>query len=294
MDLIAISDIYGDVRIVREFLSRLSTTEKDDRIIIVAGDIDIKTSSEHYFKNVSRILKLLSKNCRYLIYVPGDSDAKELFVTKRNIVNIDRRNFMIQVDNVKIGLLGLGGAPIHSVREKNFFPYLWNENIPIVRENLMMNLKINLEKLMVYRPDYIILVTHAPPYGIADYSRPITLSEEVLLGDILEEELETGIEKTRKRLARNPKRLGSRVLKEFVRYYKPDIHIFAHVHKQGGKTITRDGTTFFNVSHLSPLPYRLTGRKFLLLKITKKGITFSFDSVVHKNLPFQDFLEIYL
>ena len=295
MDLIAVSDIYGDVRIVREFLSRISDSKKDDRVIVVVGDIDIKAYSTNYFRNVNRILKLLSKNCKVLFYVPGDSDAKKLIVTGQNIVNIDINNFIVKVNDMKIGLLGLGGAPSHSIREKKFFTYLWDENIPIVREGLMRDLKINLEKLMVERPDYMILVTHSPPYGIADYSRPITLSEEVMLEDILEEEeQEKEIERARKRATRNPRHLGSRMLKEFVRYYKPDIHIFSHVHKQGGKRITKDGTTFFNVSHLSPLPHRLTGRKYLSLELTKRNIISTFDSIVIKDLPFRDFLETYL
>ena len=104
------------------------------------------------------------------------------------------------------------------------------------------------------------------------------------------EELEVETEKDEtKKLARNPRHLGSRTLREFVRYYKPDVHIFAHVHKQGGKVLTKNGTMFCNVSHLSSLPYRLTGRKFLFLRLTKEEVTFFFDSVVIKNLSFQDF-----
>jgi len=294
VDLIAISDIYGDISIVKEFLSRLNESKKHNRIIVVAGDLGIKTRSQNYFENVNKILDLLSKKCKYLFYVPGDSDVEDLAVSYQNIINIDKNNFIIEMDDVRVGLLGFGGAPAHSVREKKFFSYLWDESIPIVRENLMMNLRINLEKVMTYRPDYIVLVTHAPPFGIADYSRPITLSEEVLLGELLEElEVETEKDETKK-LARNPRHLGSRTLREFVRYYKPDVHIFAHVHKQGGKVLTKNGTMFCNVSHLSSLPYRLTGRKFLFLRLTKEEVTFFFDSVVIKNLSFQDFLEAYL
>ena len=294
MDLIAISDIYGDTRITKEFLLKLDNSKKNDRIIIVAGDIDIKMLSDDYYQNVNKILRLLSENCRLLIYLPGDSDAEDLNIHQENTINIDKNHLVIEKDDMKIGFFGLGGAPAHSVREKRFSAYLWDENIPTVRESLMTNLKINLEKLMISQPDYIILITHAPPYGTADYSTPITIKEEALLGEILEE-LGKGIEKIgRKRLSRNPRHLGSRVIKEFVKYYKPDIHIFAHIHKQGGKIITKNGTIFYNVSHLSPLPYRLTGRKFLLLRLTKQRVTYSFNSVVTKSLSFQDFLEAYL
>jgi len=75
----------------------------------------------------------------------------------------------------------------------------------------------------------------------------------------------------------------------------PDIHIFAHVHKEGGKVHTDKATRFFNVSHISPLPYRLTGRKFLRMNITKESVSAAFDHVIlEKNLPFDEFIERYL
>ena len=50
-----------------------------------------------------------------------------------------------------------------------------------------------------------------------------------------------------------------------------------------------------NVSHLSPIPYKLTGRKFLIIKINGKGgFRYFFDSLVVKELYFKDFLEKYL
>jgi Icc-related predicted phosphoesterase len=35
-----------------------------------------------------------------------------------------------------------------------------------------------------------------------------------------------------KRAIRNPRRLGSKAIKDFVDYYNLDIHIFEHVHKR--------------------------------------------------------------
>jgi len=98
-----------------------------------------------------------------------------------------------------------------------------------------------------------------------------------------------------KKTPTSPRHLGSRIIRSFVKYYKPDIHIFGYVHKEGGKAETREATKFFNVSHLSPLPYRLTGRKFLQIKITKENITASFDHVIpERNIPFDEFIEKYL
>lgn len=53
-------------------------------------------------------------------------------------------------------------------------------------------------------------------------------------------------------------------------------------------------TAFFDVSHLSSPPYKLTGRKFLTLRLTKDETEYTFDSFVNKNLSFKDFIEVYL
>ena len=116
----------------------MDDAERDNKVIIIAGDIDIKMCSEDYFKNVNTILQLLSENCRYLIYIPGDSDVEGLTITGQNIINIDKSNFVVEIGDIKVGLLGLGGAPTHSVREKKYFSYLWNENIPIVISNTII------------------------------------------------------------------------------------------------------------------------------------------------------------
>jgi len=295
MDLIAISDIYGNQEVLKDLLSKISGS-CENRVIIIAGDIDVK-ASHGYSQSVDKIFSRLSKECEYVLYIPGDSDSKDLVSGFSNVINIDERNHVVEMDGVKVGFFGLGGAPEHSVRPDEPLTYLWNENIPIIRQGLMTNLRIQLEKVMIERPDYLVLVTHSPPYGIADYSTPITLKEIVVLEEIYEESIAEEHKKEEtdvKRPSRNPRRLGSRMLREFVESYKPDLHIFGHVHKQGGKTAQSHGTSFFNISHLSPIPYKLTGRKFLSIEITRKGITSSFDSVVLRNLPFPEFLETYL
>jgi len=175
--------------------------------------------------------------------------------------------------------------------------YLWDENVPIVKESLMTELKIQIEKIAQAGPDYIILVTHSPPYGIADRSKPITLHEMLVLEDILEElkgETKTEAREQAKKQT-SIRHIGSRVISEFIKYYKPDIHIFGHVHKEGGKIEVKEATKFFNVSHLSPLPYKLTGRKYLYLKINKRGTTATFDHVIpERDISFSEFIDRYL
>ena len=298
LDLIAISDIYADIDRVKGIVSMLGQSERENRTIVIAGDISIKTASEHHAQN---ILSLLSKVCKDLFYLPGDSDNKDFAANISNAKNLDRRNYIVDDGEVKVGLLGLGGAPTHSVRSDEPLPYLWDENIPVVGEGLSTELKINIEKVVQGHPDYIILVTHSPPYGIADRSKPITLREMAVLEDLVEElkgeakpELaEAAVPK--KKVMTSPRHLGSRILREFVRFYKPDVHIFGHVHKEGGKAKFDEATRFFNVSHLCSLPYRLTGRKFLKIKISKDNISATFDHIIpERNIPFHDFIEKYL
>jgi Icc-related predicted phosphoesterase len=301
LNLIAISDLYSDIGIVQQLTSIINNyLVKDDTIIVIAGDIGIRPASKHYQRDIKNIIYLLSKICKHIYYLPGDSDNKQLETTLSNAKNLDRQNYVIDDGKIKVGLLGLGGAPTHSLRSTELSPYLWDESLPIVAESLLTELKINIEKVAQANPDYIILVTHSPPYGIADRSKPVTLREMLILEDILEE-LQEGEtkpetkEKPKKKKPTSPRHLGSRIIRDFVKYYKPDIHIFGHVHKEGGKTETHEATRFFNISHLSPLPYRLTGRKFLQMKITEENITTSFDHVItERNVPFDEFIERYL
>lgn len=293
--MFAISDIYGDILLVKGLVSMLGQSESENIILIVAGDISIKTASKH---DVQDTLSTLSAVCKHLFYLPGDSDNKEFKTTIHNAKNLDKRYCIVEDGGVKVGLLGLGGAPTHSVRSDESLPNLWDESIPVVAEGLLTKLKINIEKAIQGRPDYIVLVTHSPPYGIADRSKPITLREMLVLEDILEElkgEAKPETIEPAKKAPTSPRHLGSRIIRNFVRYYKPDIHIFGHVHKEGGKAETHGATQFFNVSHLSSLPYRLTGRKFLKIKLTKESISASFDHVIlERKITFHEFIEKYL
>jgi Icc-related predicted phosphoesterase len=289
MDLIALSDIYGDIRTLKDFVRTLNSKEKEKRIFIVAGDISFTRNQQEY----NEIFSLLSRNSKYVLYVPGDADIKDLNINLPNVINLDRNNFTLEISDIRLGFLGLGGAPKHSIREDEILPNTYDESIPIVKDGILTRLKINIEKIMLNNPHYVILVTHSPPYGIADRSTPITLKESIILEEIL---LDTEYkEKKRKKSLVSPRRLGSKAIKEFVEYFKPDIHIFGHVHKQGGKLIKEGDTYFFNVSHFSLMPYKLTGRKFFTIKIIKeRKFEAIFDSFVIKELHFRDFIEMYL
>jgi len=297
LELVAVSDIYGDLKIAESLLTHLERRPTTQRVIVVAGDLGLQSHSEQYQSNVERILGLFSESVEFVFYVPGDTDSKDLNIKGTNIINVDSSYKVVNIGDLTLGFFGLGGAVRGSVREGEPTPYLWDENIPLVRDERIMELKINVEKVMLERPDFAVLVTHSPPYGIADLSKPITLNEILVLMEMVEEEIESAEEeeeKDERPRYPSPRRLGSRLIRDFIRYYQPDLHIFGHVHKQGGKHELVGDTHCFNVSHLSPMPYKLTGRKFLF--ITPKGskIHFGFDNVVQGDLPFDRFLETYL
>jgi len=299
MELIAISDIYGDSKIVGELASRLDNKLCEDRIIIIAGDVANKLSSATYEKDANEVFSILRDHSAYVLFIPGDTDDKDLHGGFDNVISLDRSSFSVEIGGVRLGFIGFGGAPRQSLRKNERTSYVWDEGI--IEQGIIVDLKIALEKASLPpAPDYIILVTHSPPYGIADYSTTITMREMLVVEEVSEELLPLisapKEEKTSeaKRMSRSPRRLGSHVIKKFADFYKPDIHLFGHVHKQGGKLQTNEATQFLNISHLSPVPYKLTGRKYLRLEITRDRISQSFDSVVSKDLSFADFVETYL
>jgi Icc-related predicted phosphoesterase len=298
LELVAISDIYGDYKLVKNLLTHLKRRPSTQRIIVVAGDLGLHPDTASYRRDVEQILDACSEFSELVIYVPGDTDSKELNIQKANIFNVNKSYKVTKVGDWTFGFFGLGGAVRDSVREKEPTPYLWEENVPLVRNELTTELKINVQKVMLERPNFAVLITHSPPYGVADLSKPITLNEMLILEEIIAEEEERpdkeeegGEERVR---YTSPRRLGSRLIRDFIKYYQPDLHIFGHVHKQGGKQESINDTLCFNVSHLSPMPYKLTGRKFLTITPRRQGMCFEFENVVQKNLPFSAFLETYL
>ena len=138
MNIVAISDIYSDMNVIQEFIQFINQPLD---VIILAGDTGIRTTSAHYEQDINKILTLLSKISKQVFFVSGDSDAKEFKIALPNVKNLDRQSYVIDDGELKIGLLGLGGAPTHSVRSMDLSPYLWDENVPIVKESLMMELK---------------------------------------------------------------------------------------------------------------------------------------------------------
>lgn len=291
MEILCISDLYEEYEQIEE-LAKILKEGKNKRIIIIAGDLGVfhKQREMNYNKNLKHILKALTKISKQVYFVPGETDNKDLKVQIGNVLNLDQDHAYIELDGVRVGLIGLGGAPDRSVRSVKDTPYCWNEKINY--DNFFGTLKMQYQKLLLEKPDYILLLTHSPPFGISDYSKEIGIDDGEVVEEVFEEDK---IEKPdKKKKSRNPKRLGSKVIKDFINRFNVDIHVFGHIHKEGGKIFNSNNTTFFNISHLSILPYKLTGRKYLLINLNKEGIKYKFDAVVNKNIPFEEYTEEYL
>jgi len=277
MKILALSDIYGNRDLINELCEKFHNESFD--VIIVAGGILNARNSDYQV-----ILNLLAGLGKKVLFVPGGTDQKEID-SSENLINIDNGYVVIEKNGLKVGFFGIGGVPDKSIKRKNEYPYIWNETICNI--DLIRKLKTNYQKLKLEKVDSIILISHTPPYGIADYSRKITLNDF----EIIEETEKQDIEDKKK--TTNPIFLGSKILKEFIKNNKINIHIFGHVHKEGGKKIVQDDTIFLNVSHFSPLPYKLTGRKICVIELSNE-IKTEFRSIVNNGLEFEEFLHTYL
>jgi len=278
MRILALSDIYGNFDLIDD-LRRKFSDEKYDAIIVAGGISDVKNN------NIRKVLTLLANLGEKILFVPGGNDQKEAGINQENIINIDGNFDIIEKNGIKVGFFGLGGVPDRSIKKKRQYPYRWNEGICF--NDFIRKLKTNYQKLKLEKVDYIILVTHSPPYHIADYSRKITLNEFETTEEAEEQDVED-----KKRLT-NPLFLGSRILYEFTKNNKVDVHIFGHVHKEGGKKVIKNDTIFLNIAHLSLLPYKLTGRKVCFVNVDKE-INVEFQSVVNDRLEFEEFLHSYI
>ena len=286
MKILSISDIYEDIDLVEQLRERFHQEQID--IILVTGGIGFyhPRRNKEYNDNVNRIFGILSSIGEKVIFVPGGTDSEELQIDNPKIINIDKDSYLFD-KYIKIGFLGLGGVPRHSIRNKEEFQYTWDEGIFF--DSHLKKLKVAYEKVEVDNPDYFILVTHSPPYKIADYAKKITLN---VLSNV--EEFEEEDKPKKEKISANPVHLGSRIIKEFLNRKRVDIHVFGHVNKKGGSKVNMGKTTFFNVSHLSSEPYKLTGRKYLILNVGRNNMNYNFDSLVNKYISFEEFVGRYL
>lgn len=132
---------------------------------MVLGDSDIRKAitQNEYIETVGKFLSALKDVSKHVVYVPCEVDDPKQIIELDNVLNIDKRSKLLVVNNLRIGFLGLGGAPRHSIRRNEPTIYLWNENVPLIYEDILKTLRINYEKLKLDRPDIMILASHSPP-----------------------------------------------------------------------------------------------------------------------------------
>lgn len=277
--ILALSDIYGEIEVIEELIDII---EEKFNICVIAGGIN-KPKEDVSREIFEELLKISEK----ILFVNGGTDKVE-FHEDKNIWNLEIEPFVLNKDGIKIGFFGIGGVPNRSIKRKKEYLNIWNEGFKDVERELLKKLEVNYEKVQLNKPDFSFFISHSPPYGIADYSKKITLNEFEVLQDIEEYDIEE------KKTTSNPIHLGSKILKEFIFKKKINVHLFGHVHKEGGKIIRIENTLFINVAHLSTIPYKLTGRKYCTICINQKNLNIEFKSVVNPDLNLEDFLEIYI
>jgi len=165
MKILAISDIYSNEYIIEELCDKVSKYTLD--LVLVAGGISYPGEN-----NAQDILKNLLKITNMVLYVPGGTDLKNLSIDNDNLKNLDNNYFLFEKNKLKVGFLGFGGVPNRSIKRNDEYPYRWDESI--YREKLKSKLELNYKKLKLEDPKYIVLITHSPPYHIADFSKKIT------------------------------------------------------------------------------------------------------------------------
>jgi len=275
--IIALSDIYGEIEIINELIERF---DKKFDACIIAGGIN-KPKEDKSKKIFDRLLKISER----VLFVNGGTDKIEL-KDDQEIRNLENNPLILNRNGLKIGFLGIGGVPDRSIKRKSDYQNIWNE--VLCHDKLLRKINVDYNKIKIEKPDFFFFISHTPPYGIADYSRKITLNELESIQDLEKEDIEE------KRELISPLHLGSKIIKKFVSKNKVHVHIFGHVHKEGGKLLKSNNTLFANVSHISTLPYKLTGRKYGIIQIDKNNINIRFGSVVDSDLDFETFLEKYL
>ena len=116
MQIIAVSDIYGDFDSVETLIGKLNDQHVSNRIIIIAGDIGFAKDDGNYEKNVDQILKYFASVAALVVFIPGDSDKREIVSSHKNILNVDGQNYITMIGGITVGIFGQIGRA--SCRER--------------------------------------------------------------------------------------------------------------------------------------------------------------------------------
>ncbi len=295
MNLIVISDIDENLELVQELKEQLNSEKIGrDNIILIAGGLGFYSPQreKNYIDKIKYCLKELLDISSNIVYVNGDTDKRDLDLQMSSVTNVHKNHIVLNTSLGKMGIFGYGGAPNFSIRndQLKYFSNLWNEKL--MKDEIKSSLRISYEKVRFSNPDFVILLTHSPPYNFADYSKELSFDTSLSSVDFSEDRSNSE-PRDKKRKSSNPKHLGSKTISEFIREYSLNFSFCSHVYKEGGKITEINNALLFNVSHLSPMPYKTTGRKYLIIKNLGKK-QFEFRSVTNKNLNFEEYIKKYL
>ena len=185
MKFLVITDLHENASAV-DWINKLAD-ENDVRAILFLGDVTDMGTCEDGRKILSQL-----KKETYLI--PGNCDPEEISAENSDIIN-DVHGKAFEIDGLKFAALG-------------------GSNITIFGTPCELEEDEITSRLEVISSKGMILMTHAPSYGILD-------------------KIPSGLS------------VGSKAIREIVRKYRPIVALSGHIHEDIGM-IEEDGTLFIN------------------------------------------------
>ena len=174
--IIASVDLHGDFKAI----DKIVINSKHSDLVVIAGDLS------NFEQNLRRILSRLNKSHSPVLVIPGNHETEESMIKEsrglNNIINIHKGYYLL--DNILFLGYGTGGFSRHDinfVRTTKFFDRIIKE----------------------VKPEKIVLVTHAPPFGCS----------VDLLGN---------------------QHVGNKDITVFIKKQKPDLVICGHLHENAG------------------------------------------------------------
>lgn len=215
MDITCISDLHG-------YYPKLEGGD----LLIVAGDLTARDSSKEFYEFADWM-----RNQEYeeKIVIAGNHDTW--------LTQIDNRELENWTDIGEFEYLLDSGTECDFGTEEVIFkvwgsPWsLWFDGINPKCKAFTGSEKDLAKKFALIPYDVDILVTHSPPCGILDEIKPKIMPPRIGMLNV-----------------------GSTALRNMIlsdEFINLKLHVFGHIHEQGGKELKTTLTTFVNASHVN-------------------------------------------
>ncbi len=185
--LLAVVDVHGDIL-------RFEKLIRDSRadVLIIAGDVSPYRSVLGY-RSVLKPLSTYSHNFKYIFIVPGNMDPEDVVRYAETLAdNVYSLHFKSHVVGEYI-FIGAGGSPPTPFATLTEYPD------EIIESRLRSTITQAIKK-----GNYIVLVTHAPPYGCK--------VDRIYSGE----------------------HVGSKGIRRVIESYNPILCICGHIHEAAG------------------------------------------------------------